>query len=47
MGRRHKEEERMIRNRIVFVFFLVCGLVTLGSVSAQQEGKISYRLDQR
>ena len=28
--------ERMIKSRIVFLFLLVCGLVTLGSVSAQQ-----------
>lgn len=27
----------MIRGRIVFVFLLVCGLVALGSLSAQQE----------
>ncbi len=27
----------MIRGRIVFVFLLVCGLVTLGSVSAQPQ----------
>jgi hypothetical protein len=27
----------MIRSRIAFVFLLVCGLVALGSVSAQQE----------
>ena len=26
----------MIRSRIIFVFLLVCGLVALGSVSAQQ-----------
>jgi hypothetical protein len=28
----------MIRSRIAFVFLLVCGLVALGSVSAQQRG---------
>ena len=27
----------MIRGRVVFVFLLVCGLVTLGSLSAQQK----------
>jgi hypothetical protein len=27
----------MINRRIVFVFFVLCGLVALGSVSAQQE----------
>jgi len=35
-GLRRQEEEKMIRGRIVFLFLLVCGLVALGSVAAQQ-----------
>ncbi|OLC96771.1 MAG: hypothetical protein DMG35_08175 [Acidobacteria bacterium] len=34
---RRQEEEMMIRGRTVFVFLLGCGLVALGSLSAQQK----------
>jgi hypothetical protein len=34
---RRQEEEKMIRGRIFLLPFLVCGLVAIGSVSAQQK----------
>jgi len=38
--------EGMIRGRIVFIFFLVWGLMALESVGAEK-GHIAFRLDQR